>query len=537
MKACTAAALAALLLPAAAFAGGEAPPVRNVLLVSIDSLRADHLALYGYPRETTPDLDRAARERGATVYERLTAAAPACHPSHTAMLTGLYPQQVGVPGCAEDLVVTPEDLTSEQWTASLNEEQRELQSQPPALVRKRLSAVMNWLAIPEGTETLATYLQRHGFHTGGFTSIWTVEHRFGYARGFDVFVDRMPEYYGPPQLSWLLADLMRGQRRQVGEVTVDGALDYLNSLAPDDRFFVFVHLADTHVPYAPRSVPPFAETPAERARLEAVWRARYSPDTYERAMQRMGHGTPDFLLDLYDRAIRYDDEQVARLFDWLARHHRFDDTLVVVVSDHGDGMGQHFYLSRTHHDRLFFEHTLAVWEETEHVPLLIFDPAHRGPLTRDGANASHVDLVPTILDRLGLPTADFGSGRLPGRSLSQPEEEDHIVFFLTFGRGRPGLLRHLELDFPKFIGFRSGDSKFFVDRERFRHPDAGRCFLFDLATDPDELHNLCTGATAAAKAGPYRSVLVDWYSGAARARQESKKPTKPTPSPAAPPPR
>lgn len=60
------------------------------------------------------------------------------------------------------------------------------------VVRKRLSAVMNWLAIPEDTETLATYLQRHGFHTGGFTSIWTVERRFGYARGFDVFVDRMP---------------------------------------------------------------------------------------------------------------------------------------------------------------------------------------------------------------------------------------------------------------------------------------------------------------------------------------------------------
>jgi arylsulfatase len=521
-----AAAVVALLLASAAPSRAVEPaPVRNLVLVSIDSLRADHLSLYGYPRHTTPSLERYVERRGAQIYDRVTAAAASCHPSHTAILTGLYPQQVGVPGCAEDML-RAEDESNEEWEASLLRTQSDLQRQPPALVRKHLSAVMNWLAIPEDAETLATFLQRHGFRTGGFTSIWTVERRFGYARGFDVFVDRMPEYYGPARLGWLLKDLMHAQRRQVGEITVDNALEFLDSLRADDRFFAFVHLADTHAPYAPRTAPTFEESAAERGRLEAVWRARYSDATYERAMRRMGRGTSAFLLDHYDRAILYDDSQLGRILASLEAHGRLDDTLVVVLSDHGDSMGQHFYLSPSHEDRLFFEHSVQVWEETQHVPLIVLDPARRGGAERDARNVSQVDIVPTVLDRLGLSSADFGTGPLPGTSLARAGSEQRIVYFLTFGRGRPGIFRHLELDYPKFIGFRRGDTKFFVDGDRFKSAGAGRCFLYDLDHDPDELDNRCDAN--AANAATFREVLVDWYSGAAIARDESRR--RPTPA-------
>src|SRR5688572_25969164 len=80
------------------------PPARprSVLLVSVDSLRADHMPFLGYPRMTTPFLSELIEREGAMVYKRATAVAPSCHPSHAALLSGLYPQQVGVTVCGED---------------------------------------------------------------------------------------------------------------------------------------------------------------------------------------------------------------------------------------------------------------------------------------------------------------------------------------------------------------------------------------------------------------------------------------------------
>lgn len=487
--------------------GQAAEPVRNLIVVSIDSLRADHLPAYGYPRETTPELDRRIVAGAAVVFARATAVTASCHPSHTSMLTGLFPQQVGVPGCGEDLLL--EEAADDE--PGDPDDPSTVPEHPPALARKKLSAVMNWLSIPEGQETLATFLQGRGFRTGGFVSIWTITRRFGYERGFDVFDDRLPEYYGPKGAGWIVRELLRANRRQVGAVTVDRALEFLDEVPRDRRFFVFIHLADTHVPYATRDVGPFEAGVDARRKVEAAWEARYADATLERAMSRMHRDGPDFLLDRYDRAIRYTDRELGRLFDWLERTEHGADTLVIVTSDHGDSMGQHFYLSERYRDRLFFEHSVNVWEETQHVPLVLFDPALSSAPRIERRNASHVDIVPTVLRRLGFDAGSFGAGGLPGRDLLEPGTEPRTVFFLTFGRGEPGLTRPLLPDFPKFIGFRRDDLKFFVDRERFRSSDRGSCFLYDLTADPDELRNLCDRPAGADVANSYRNLLVDWY--------------------------
>jgi arylsulfatase A-like enzyme len=508
--------------PAASPPASASPPPLNVVLVSIDSLRADHLPAYGYPRATAPFLTALAERPGAALFSRVTAVAPSCHPSHATMLTGLYPQQVGVVFCGEDLVFKPAD---EELDAATDEEladyQRLLSSSPAPLVRRKTSAVMNWLRIPVWAPTLATFLHARGYATGGFVSIWTIAGRFGYARGFDRFEDEMPSYYGPPRLAWLLGDLFHGQRRRPGADTLAAALDFLDHRPPDRPFFVFLHFADTHVPYAaPPEITFAGESDAERRAVTAAWARRYPPQTYERAMAKMGKGGQELLLDTYDRAIRYVDSLLARFVAALDAKGLAERTLIVVLADHGDSFGQHFYLSKKFADRLFFEHSVYVWEETQHVPLIVVDPRrHEAAAVRTG-NASTVDVVPTVLGALGLDAADFGAGALPGRDLLRADEEPRRVYFLTFGRGRPGVLEDFFLDYPRFIGFREGDLKFFIDRDRFKDAGRGRCFAFELGSDPDELHDLCADPAFAPRAERFRGEVVAWYNGTVEERRD-----------------
>jgi arylsulfatase A-like enzyme len=510
--------IAALLAALGALLPGSAPvpgpdraatapdaAARSAILISIDSLRADHLALYGYPRETTPQLDALLARRGGTVYRRATAVSPSCHPSHTAMLTGLYPQEVGVPWCGEDLIVNWAQLEQPDDRAELERYQDELREQPPALRRKKLSAVRNWLTIPADQPTVQGILHAAGLRTFGAASIWTLQARFGYAAGFDRYVDDMPEYYGPRSLTWLLRDTMGSQRRRATAATIDDAIGFLRGLGAGERYFLFLNLADAHVPYAPRGDTTWSADSADRAAMESFWSRRYPAGLWPRARQAMS--SPDgFLLDRYDDAIHQVDAQLGRLFAELERRGDLGRTLLVVTADHGDGFGQHTYLSATQSHRLFFEHSVYLWEETVHVPLVVFAPSDRGGVRHRDVNVSQVDLEPTLLAALGLArSAPTG----PGSPLPSLPEEDRTVYFLTFGRGRPGLLSSVHLDYPKFVGVRHGDLKFFVDRERFRHAGAGRCFLYDLASDPNELHNLCPERPG--QAAGLRAELVEWY--------------------------
>lgn len=221
---------------------------------------------------------------------------------------------------------------------------------------------------------------------------------------------------------------------------------------------------------------------------------------------------------------RYIDSELARLVRFLEERHLLDDTLLVVTSDHGDSMGQHLYLSGAQKNRLFFEHSVYVWEETQHIPLIVFDPAVRR-IERRTVNASLVDVTPTVISRLGFDPADFKPGPLAGLDLTKELEEPRTVFFLTFGRGRPGVLKSSYQEYPKFIGWRRGDVKFFVDRDRFRDPSKGRCFLYHLGRDPNELENLCDDPSSKKTATAYRRTLVDWYDRTVAGRKRGAPPS------------
>lgn len=183
----------------------------NVLLVTIDTLRADHLGAYGYERPTSPAMDRIAA--AGAVFETVYAPMATTGPSHTTMLTSRYPLAHGV--------------------------------------------VRNGIPLNEAVPLLPEMLGAHGYRTAAFVSSYPVSHRFGLARGFAQFDDDFGGAVSLKIQSWNQKPV-EGQFDRLGEVTVDRALAWLGEQQVDAPWFVWVHLFDPHAPYVPPS--PYDET-------------------------------------------------------------------------------------------------------------------------------------------------------------------------------------------------------------------------------------------------------------------------------------
>lgn len=284
--------LALLLLGCGREAGPQRPdlnklPVpratRGYILISIDTLRADHLGLYGYPRPTSPFLDSLARR--ATVFEEAYAPFPSTLISHMSMFTGLHPREHGV--------------------------------FPP-----------NSVLSPE-VETLPEVFQRHGFRTAGFTEGGYVSGRFGFRRGFDTYVSRD-----------------RSFRHRPLENTFRRGVEFLESLRTEDRFLLFLHTYAVHTPYdAPERYrkpfwpgdPPPGAVPATGPALTRL----------NRTGERPPKPAVDWLRALYDAGIRQTDEVLERFFADLERLGLADEVTVVITSDHGEEFLDHGLFNHT----------------------------------------------------------------------------------------------------------------------------------------------------------------------------------------------
>src|SRR5262249_54715419 len=205
--------------------------------------------------------------------------------------------------------------------------------------------------------TLAEVLKRQGYETAAFVASFVLDHKFGLDRGFKTYDD---EILGDETGSKAL------HRDRSGETVVDAALEWLTG-ASSRPFFCWVHLYDPHAPYLAHSEL-FGDEFAERP---------------------------------YDAEIAYDDRQVGRLMEFLKSRGLDAGTLVVVVGDHGEGLGQH--VEPTHGSTLY--------NATMRVPLLFHRPAQLPSGRRLASNISLVDVFPTILELLGLNPARKISGK------------------------------------------------------------------------------------------------------------------------------
>lgn len=317
--------------------GASAKP--NIVLITIDALRADHLSAYGYPRRTTPALDRLAQLPGAARFHNAWAHAPSTRYSVPAILTGRYPSTIA-------------------WG----------------------SPVMHWPpeVLPEN-RLISELLQQAGYHTTALLSYHYFEPTWGLARGFtdyDTHLQTLHSLGGDP------AATSGSSAAQLADLAIAKLPGMIASGRP---FFLWIHFYDPHFRYEPHPPPP-----GEPA-----------------------FGTTE--TDLYDGEIRYTDQHLGRVVDWLQRSPVWERTMVVVTSDHGEGLGEHgIPPDRRHGYHLYANQTKVPL--IIRVPLKAQSPAEPLPPAKVvTVPVGHIDLVPTMLQAAGVERG--GLPQLTGRSL------------------------------------------------------------------------------------------------------------------------
>jgi len=352
----------------------------NVILVTMDTTRADHLGCYGYPNIRTPNLDALAG-RGV-VFEQAATATPLTLASHCTIMTGMYPTYHGV-------------------------------------------RVNGNTALSDEQTTLAEVLAAQGYQTGAFIAAFVLDGRWGLKQGFQHYDDQF--------------DLKKYKHLDLGEVqrpgneVMDAALTWLEE-KKSAPFFAWIHLYDPHEPYAP-------------------------PEPYASEYGRRG------LAGLYDGEIAFMDEQIGRCVAWLERSGLDKSTVMVLVGDHGEGLGSHGEGT----------HGYFVYDYALHVPFLAVTPFAELRGKRVSSEVSTSDVFPTLLTLAGVAAPLKVQGRSlvplmfhPGRGSEVPAYGEAMAANIQFGWSGLHALR----------------------TARYKYIDAPRAELYDLARDPDEQTNL-----------------------------------------------
>ena len=288
--------------------GAAAPADGPVILISIDTLRADRLPAYGYARVRTPNIDAFAAH--GVLFERAYAHAPQTLPAHASILSGDLPFEHGL---RDNIGFT---LAPGRWS-------------------------------------IQGALRERGWPTAGFVSAYVLRAQTGISQGFDTYDSELPAASG---------EMSIGQVQRPGETTVAAAGEWLARRDPAKPFFLFLHIYEPHKPYAPP--PRFAA---------------YAP---------------------YDGEVAYADEIVGRFFDRLRALDLYDRATIILLSDHGEGLGDHGEQ----------EHGLFLYQETIRIPLIVKLPG-RAAARRVAAPVQQIDIAPTIADLVGAAKPAAARGR------------------------------------------------------------------------------------------------------------------------------
>ena len=353
--------------------------VRTSCSITLDTTRADYIGCYGNRRARTPVLDRLAAE-GAR-FDQASSQAPITFTAHTSLLTALYPFEHGGRNNGD-------------------------------------------FYLAERFETLATRLKAAGYRTAAFVSAFVLDRRYGLARGFDVYDDRMDAGAAPGVID------IDAERR--GDRTVAALSAWLDAQAGQaSPFFAWLHLYDPHTPYTP-------------------------PEPFARA----------FADAPYAGEIAFADSLIGSVLEHLGRLGVGDRTLVVVVGDHGESLGDHGEET----------HGMFVYESALRVPLVMWKPGlvPAGVVVREPVRLT--DVAPTILDLLGAPALPSKSGRTLARAMAGERAIPPAVYAET-------LAPELQMNWAPLRSLRD---------ERWKLIEAPTPELYDLQEDPGERNNRAT---------------------------------------------
>ncbi len=391
----------------------------NVLLISVDSLRADHLGCYGYHRNTSPNIDKFASE--SIIFKNTICQAPWTKPSVGSMLTSLYP---GVHGA--DSVGEYGDNFS------------------VAKIPQKVS-VLN-----QAVTTLAETLKDNGYVTAGFTGGGYTHSFFGFSKGFDTYKDNAG-----------------------GIKTINYEIfDWLKKLQ-NKPFFIFTHFFDVHFPY--KDFPPYN-------RMFGVYKSRVNVDKQfeidvNSGKRKLKEEDIKRLLSLYDGGIYYADVHIATLLNMLKKMGCYDNTIIILTSDHGEGFMEHKLIG----------HTDIMYNELLKIPLLIRWPELQRKTIESQVRS--IDIMPTILDFLGIQPPSLLQGVSLSPKIKGKIRNDLIAFSETERRG-----------FQKVV--MDGQYKLLYNCA------SGKEELYDIKEDPGETANIADRKPEKLK--EMRSLLEAW---------------------------
>jgi arylsulfatase A-like enzyme/tetratricopeptide (TPR) repeat protein len=355
----------------------------NILFITMDTTRADRIPVYGYRRIKTPFLDSIA-ENGIMFKQCITPSALTL-PSHSSMMTGLYPTYHGV-------------------------------------------RVNGNNALSGVHHTLAELFAQQGYKCGAFVAAFVLDGRWGLKQGFHHYDDQF--------------DLKKYKKLDLGHVqrpaneVVDAALNWLDT-KKEDHFFTWIHLYDPHTPYEP-------------------------PEPY-RSLYQNGE-----LSGLYDGEIAFTDSQIGRCLQWLEQNNLDKNTIVIVMGDHGEALGEHGELT----------HGYFLYEYAVHVPFLLRTPFRHLKNMRVRPQVRTIDIYPTLLEMAGIPVPQENQGRSLLPLILGDENNGNNKENYAYSESMTPSIQY-------------GWSPLYSIRDsRYKYVDAPRPEFYDLVNDPKELNNL-----------------------------------------------
>jgi arylsulfatase A-like enzyme len=435
----------------------------NLILISIDTLRADRLGCYGGPHPTSPAIDAMARQ--GTRFANAYSAAPWTLPSHMTMMTGLYPSAHGV------------NPDRRQFEGVKNSSER---------FQIRGSAKL---------ATLAERLSRLGYRTSAITEGGWVAAKFGFDQGFDRYVahddDNLDAGTQKLTLEWLATHAETSEKS-----------------AGDARpFFLFVHTYQVHQPY--HQPPPYDSlyvTPGHlgyalpRASLPIAILDKFKDSSFPPTAADV-----EAFRARYDGEVRHADAFVGRLLETLQATGLGRDTIVLLTSDHGEELFDHGG----------FDHGETLYDEVLHVPMILWGPGRIPEGKTAETQVGSIDILPTLVELAGGTTTGANTPPIQGASLvpllggQSSGLADRNLFAETFTT-----VFHHTLDTDASIplaSVRDGVTQLIVHRA---NPESLE--LFDVGTDPKEIHNLA--ANHPEKLARLRQALIAWQKGNTRLR-------------------
>jgi len=316
----------------------------HVILISLDTLKRDHLGIYGYPKDISPHIDEFSKK--ACIFFKAYSQSTWTKPSHASMLTGHY------------------SLTHKLMSSK----------------KKKKFAVL-----PENIKTMAEILKSQGYKTIGVTDGGYVHGKFGFSRGFQVYRDK--ERCGTKRSVEYLKKNMRPGKKP---------------------YFIFLHTYDIHGPYGGRDIPPYTNFKYHGPFKGHIGDGEAFYKLYTKVLMGkmdLKKEDTDYLTENYDHCIRFVDQQIGIFFNFLKKQNMWENSLIIITSDHGERLepvpAKGFPLSRF---KYYIGH-IGFSDLLVKVPLIIKLPFQNKQYQYNRTVSAGIDLLPTVLQVLKLDIA------------------------------------------------------------------------------------------------------------------------------------